>query len=76
MLRVPEVFWSSRYMNSSETLEVTLHMERELFENKIVSAQGWARLAQPAEGFNMEDLPRGSMKVNIRNVIPKQKTIK
>ena len=63
-------------MNSSETLEVTLHMERELFENKIFFAQGWARLAKPAEGFNMEDLPRGSMKVNIRNLIQKQKPIK
>ena len=59
-------------MNSSETLEVTMHMEmeRDFFENKIVSAQELAT-AQPAESFNMEDLPCDSVKVNVRNMIPK-----
>ena len=47
--------------------------ERDFFENKIVPAQG---LAQPAENFNMEPLPSGSMKVNVRNMIPKLKPIK
>ena len=59
-------------MNSSETLEVTMHMEmeRDFFENKIVTAQELAT-AQPAESLNMEDLPGGSVKVNVRIMIPK-----
>ena len=59
-------------MNSSETLEVTMHMEmeRDFFENKIVTAQELAT-AQSAESLNMEDLPGGSVKVNVRNMIPK-----
>ena len=63
-------------MNRSETFEVTMHMVMDFFENKIVSTQGWARLAQPAESFNMEALPCGSYKVNVRNMIPKPKPIK
>ena len=62
-------------MNSSETLRVTMHIERNFFENKIFSAQGLAT-AQPAESFNMEALPCGSVKVNVRNVIPEPKPMK
>ena len=54
-------------MNSSETLEVTMHMVRDFFENKIFSTQRLlAHLAQTAESFNMEALPCGSVKVNVR----------